>query len=452
MSLGHKKVIIIGGGISGIKSAIDLYNGGIEDTLILESRSSLGGRLYTITSNGNYYDFGASWFHDSLTNPLFTKALKLENIDYYYDDGKCQYLNSTNKDIPIWKFDSVVDEIMTYFSLTYLNNADKPDISLKDLTYEYIEKFKKRLTIDQQNCCVEVVRMWAELWHGEYWGNLSGKYCFADAEHQGRNVFVLNGYTKVFENELNELPKTYQKNNIKLNTHVSRIDYSGRLIEVTTRCGQVYTCDYLISTIPQTLLKITDTSDSYYIEWKPEIPKPIKEVLTYCNYGSLGKVVFEFDFCFWSNDVERFYILADSNYSYPTLFINYQALCQKPSIIALTQSPLSKEIETMTKDDIWRLFKPKFEQIATSKVQSPKNIFNTEWNRDEFIRGAYGTSLINTINPSAVIQAFTNGFGKIRFAGAETIDGSSNGCAHGGWLSGAREAEYILNREARSKM
>ena len=32
--------------------------------------------------------------------------------------------------------------------------------------------------------------MWSELWHGESWDLLSGKYTFADDGHLGRNAFV----------------------------------------------------------------------------------------------------------------------------------------------------------------------------------------------------------------------------------------------------------------------
>lgn len=43
-----KKVLIIGGGISGIAAASRLYEYGIHDITILEAEDRLGGRVHTI--------------------------------------------------------------------------------------------------------------------------------------------------------------------------------------------------------------------------------------------------------------------------------------------------------------------------------------------------------------------------------------------------------------------
>lgn len=471
----HKKVVIVGGGISGIKAATDLYKSGIKSTVILEAQPRLGGRLFTIESThnkGTTYDYGASWFHDCLNNPLLDKAQQLGNVKYYFDDGKYLYFNEFEGEIEKWKFETVLEEMMTYFQLVYKQNPGKSDISVKQLAQEYVDRYRNILTEEQIDLSLSAVRMWSELWHGESWDLLSGKYCFADDGHLGRNAFVKNGYSTVFINELKELPRTYRDSSIKLNAQVCKIDYTNKKrILVYLKDGRTYSCDYIIVTIPQTILKITNPNDANYIQWVPEIPPNIQKVLPDVYFGSLGKVVLEFDHCFWPRDVDRFYGLTNGvpsqdtitvdAWDYPTILINYQAVNNVPSLVALTQNPLSKYIENLQPHEkqqrIWSIFKPLIAKICErngiQKIPEPHSIYHTPWNNESLFRGSYGTSLVGTQDPSAVIKAFVDGYqNRIRFAGAETMDDSSNGCAHGGWFSGQREAQFIVQQEAQKKV
>ncbi|KAG2735816.1 hypothetical protein G9P44_002030 [Scheffersomyces stipitis] len=464
----HKKVIVIGGGISGIKTALDLYNGGVQDTLVLEARDRLGGRLLSIQSTNSNdkrikYDLGASWFHDALNNPLFERSIEKGNVDYYYDDGKCIYFSKDEKDISTWRFSATLDEFMAYSQFVYKQNPSKPDISLKELSEEYVQKYKDRLTQDQIKYGLASVRMWAELWQGESWDKLSAKYCFG-GDHLGRNVYVKNGYVTVFNNELVELPQSYRENNIKLNTRVTTIDYtSSKYIEITTSRNEKYTCDYVVSTIPQSLLTINDLNDPCYIKWIPSLPRHISSIMPSVKFSSLGKVVLEFDSTFWPTDVERFYCITDGvpssssdsksikPWQYPTILINYHKLAGTSTLVALTQNPLSAYIEGLLGGDkdtkIWEIFQPLLQNISgLTNIPAPKRIYHTPWNNDKYARGSYSTTLVGCDDPSEVVNAFVEGIeDRVRFAGSETVDGSANGCAHGGWFSGEREANFILN-------
>lgn len=62
-------VAIIGGGAAGVAAARRLHEGGI-DCLILEARSRLGGRAWTVTdSTGFKLDLGCGWLHSADRNP-----------------------------------------------------------------------------------------------------------------------------------------------------------------------------------------------------------------------------------------------------------------------------------------------------------------------------------------------------------------------------------------------
>lgn len=462
----QQKVIIIGAGMAGVKTALDLYKAGVLDTIILEARDRVGGRLVSHKSTKNAklkYDFGASWFHDALKNPLFEKAQKLGNIDYYFDDRKHVYVGKDSREIPLWKFESIVEEIGDYANLIFEENPSKKDISLREICDEYLAKYDKHLNDDEKRYAKQVVRLWSELWDGISWEDMSAKQSSYQSGHYGRNAFVTNGFVNVFNNELNELPKWYLEHNIKLNTHVRSIDYSNpKMVTVTTAAGEVYTADYLVSTIPPSLLSLNDPVDKCYVSWNPPLPQRFVDIWPDCSFGSLGKVVFEFDQSFWPKDIERFYVLADEvdssgsvrPWQYPTLIVNYYALTGTPSLVCLTQEPVSRQIEKMSKEDIWKLFEPVITQIAKGPVRKPFQIYNTPWNGDEYTRGSYSASRCGSVDNSVICDTLAGGVNdRVRFAGAETIDGASNGCAHGAWFSGEREARHILRHsKALSKL
>ncbi|OBA22940.1 FAD/NAD(P)-binding domain-containing protein [Metschnikowia bicuspidata var. bicuspidata NRRL YB-4993] len=413
----HYSVIIIGGGMAA----------GQSNTLILEVKDRLGGRLKSHNSTlkpGVCYDLGALWFHDSLRNPLLEKAKKLGNVEYFYDDGKHIYASEHYRSVPAWEYERVMADIETF-------------------GFHGGELISCQAQVSQQ-----VLRMWLEMWDGILWEVASAKHFFSwGADHLGRNAHDKNGFETVFRNELAELPEAYQKQNIRLNTQVTHINYENNdYVTLTTSEGSVYTSDYVVVTAPLSVLRITDQNDRHILNWAPSLPQRFQNFLPECHYGSLGKVVLEFEKCFWPTDVHRFYILASEMSSLdivrpwqnPTLIINYFAIAKVPSLVFLTQEPVSTQVERWSGKQIWQLFEPVVKQIATGPISEPFEILKSDWNNDPWTQGSYTAGRINTRLADE---------GCLRFAGAETIGGSSNGCAHGAFLSGEREARFILLQE-----
>lgn len=448
------QVIIIGAGMAGIKTAIDLYNNGLTDILILEARDRLGGRLVSIPSTRNprvSYDLGALWFHDALVNPLFAKARNLGNVRTFFDDGKRVTVSEDSPSILERLTEDVVLEMRTFASVLYSENPAMPDISVKELCELYIQQKKELLTDEQIKYAPQVLRMWDEMWGGVSWDQVSVKlvYLADDESHLGRNAFVLSGYVTVFENELHELPDSFRSERIKLNTTVDFIDYSNPTkVTVKTTKGETFKCDYLVVTIPFNVLSGPKPS----LLWQPELPSTFSGLFKEKMRGSLGKVVLEFDKCFWPKDVHRFFCLASENdsrgsprpWKHPALIVNYFAMAQLPSLVILTQDPLSSQLEEMNKDEVWQIFKPMILRIALLEVEDPFNIYITPWNKDPLAQGSYTMPHVGSRLTSDACKLLCSGLtDRVRFAGAETQAGSANGCAHGAWYSGKREAAYI---------
>lgn len=77
----EKKVLILGGGVTGIIAARTLHQEGIKDFVIIEGRNELGGRLRDTPFGGKNVELGANWVQGTQTddgpeNPILTLVKK----------------------------------------------------------------------------------------------------------------------------------------------------------------------------------------------------------------------------------------------------------------------------------------------------------------------------------------------------------------------------------------
>lgn len=463
----EKKVLIIGGGISGIKASLELKSHGI-DSLILEAKDRLGGRLKTIEGLNSKYDVGASWFHDTLSNPLFDEENTLpveERVKYHFDDMPHQVYDKDGKIPPDSRLSAISDEIGKYLELESQQNLDS-DKPVYETMIKYF-KSKKHLLTDKQIEHALAYKRYLELWHGIDIKRLSTKY--SEIENNGRNALTM-AYDTVLKRHTDQL----SSDDYKLNKPIKAIERfdNNKKVKVTCVDGEVFISDYCIVTIPQSIIAL-DQSEEGSIKFTPSLPTRLIDSLKKCHFGALGKVVMEFDECFWGKEYERFLTLSSapkgfiesirnnddessssipelvsstspSSWDYPILFLNFAADFGQNSLVALTQSPLTEYLES-NQDKAWEYLKPLVQTFSQkTEIPNPKNCFTTEWTLDPYQRGSY-TACFPGDDPISVVLAFEEGFGNVRFAGEHTIlEGS--GCVHGAWLSGVREATYIINQ------
>lgn len=493
-------VIIIGAGIAGIKTAIELTKSGIS-CLILESRDRLGGRLNTVNlKSGTPIDLGASWFHDCLINPLLEENWKSGRINFAFDDSNMSMFNENGR-LNVEKLNllPIFNEIKIYLKNLFDELSPENDIPLKLAILNYLKSKKYLLTHDQIKNIPQLVRYF-ELWIGSSWEILSARNISYD-EHFGRDALVLNGYEKVFNNELNKLSNFEKLFKIEKNNIVYKIKYFKNKIYVYTKSAKglklnTFSSNYLVFTPPLSILKSNDLNILGSIKWEPPLPNNFTNCLNKISFSNLGKVFFEFNKVFWNLNDDRFLSFANidklflkssiddsfdlninstknKNFSkldtqiptngpipngtnFTILFINLAKFTNKPIILALISSPLTQYIEFHSKNQklIFNVFEPVFKRITNlSEIPLPTEIRTTEWSHDPFSRGSYTGVTVNDnydeclnylLNPNDIFN------GKVRFAGEGTVD-EGNGCAHGAWLSGKREADKIKSLINKSK-
>src|SRR4051812_17007238 len=64
-----QRVIVVGAGIAGLTVANALRTAGVE-TVVVEARDRIGGRLHTVEVDGHVADLGGAWIHHPEGNVL----------------------------------------------------------------------------------------------------------------------------------------------------------------------------------------------------------------------------------------------------------------------------------------------------------------------------------------------------------------------------------------------
>ena len=86
----HHKVLILGGGVTGVIAARTLHQNGIDDFLIVDALDELGGRMMSHSFAGKTIELGANWVQGTQTgdgpaNPIF-ELVKKHNLTTQSND------------------------------------------------------------------------------------------------------------------------------------------------------------------------------------------------------------------------------------------------------------------------------------------------------------------------------------------------------------------------------
>ncbi|KAK6198612.1 amine oxidase [Scheffersomyces amazonensis] len=475
------EVAIVGAGVAGLKAAQTILCDSrskvkAKDVLVLEAQNRVGGRILTDRTSSKFaynYDLGAAWFHDSLTNVVLKEATKLDNFnreqDTYYDDKDAKvYSQDGPVDLVETKINRVYDDLEKFIELYFYNDIEVEDMSLKEITNKYLDEYRNILTDEQQKYCRLLVRHY-ESWYGISWDIISAKYVLMD--HHGRDLLNKNGYDFIIDKLKSDIPNE----SILLNAQVKVIDRSNKahsrkiLLELSSGI-KVY-CNYVVVTVPQSILQLPQ-SDPYGITWEPALPSNFQEALSSIHFGSLGKVIFEFDSIWWDKNEDRFTVLASETqdkpasepitshpkpFDYHTFIVNFASVHKEnilrgSGLVILTQSPLTEYLESHSKEDAWRYYKPILEKLVVpgSTISNPINTIITDWTQNPYIRGSYAALHTHDDPSSLVIQLSGEidntgivGHPNIRFAGEHAISDGA-GCVHGAYSSGQREGEWVI--------
>ncbi|KAK9454008.1 amine oxidase [Dipodascopsis uninucleata] len=433
-------VIVVGSGISGISAAADLITKGLSVT-VLEAKDRTGGRLLTDRTSGSApYEFGAGWIHDSLDNPLVQIAID-NGATLHYDDTNFTLYDAEGPIDPSKQVSQAMAEFNQFVNIYYSNNKDSPDVPLETMAKKFVATHPF-LTDEQKKAVFSVLRI-PQLGNGNDWSDVSTKF-MPQGPGKGRDLILVGGYDKVYQ----AIKKPVSDESILLNTAVKVIDSTDpSKVIVTTEDGQIFTAKYVVVTVPITVLKNND------IEFKPALPSEITGALSKAIAAKLGKMYLEFDEIFWPETLTKAMYVGkvagpfSNDEFYPLLVSNwylYNGQKKYPGLAILTPPPLTNVLEADS-SLVFETLKPLLEALRTDKskpVPVPTKVTTSKWSVDPYFKGTISSFPLGS-SRSDLTPLLENGLDRVRFAGEHTTSRGPTQ-AYGAYLSGKREAEYII--------
>ena len=263
------KILVVGAGISGLGVARDLHDSGYKVT-VLEARNKIGGRIDTDRSLGFPIERGANWIHSNELENNRLMSIKEElGLKTYispltaYDGVKL--FDKNGNVINLKKED--LEKIEFRIGLAaYIASYIKPSSNLEDVI-----DFLKRISLLSlaPNAVLQAIHQTLELSAAEDSKNMPIGVLIEEAEYTesaGSDEEVLGGFDQITDHLSKNL-------DIKLNTPVTKIDYSSKKIKVFTD-KQVYVADSVVVTVPLGVLQ------KNLIEFVPELPEKKRDAIS----------------------------------------------------------------------------------------------------------------------------------------------------------------------------
>jgi len=405
------ETVIIGGGAAGIAAARRLHRTGIK-CLIVEARSRLGGRAWTVPGpEGTALDLGCGWLHSADRNPWVAIAEEQQR--------------TIDKTPPPWQRRAL--------------RLEFPETDQREF-YKARDDFNARVSARAQK--QPDVAVAALLEPGGRWNGLFGALStyisgaeldlvsardFDNFEDTGVNWRIVEGYGATIAACGEGLPVVH-------GCPVQRIDHSAKRLRIETPLG-VVTADQAIVTLPTTVL-----AESHHL-FAPVLPEKI-EAAQGLPLGLDDKLFLSLENAEEFEKDSRFFGATDR-----TATATYHLRpFGRPQIEAYFGGRLATDLEAAGEESFFDFAVSELTRLLGSTfAKRVKPIHMHRWGRDPFARGSYSYARPGMADRRQALAAPVDD--RLFFAGeaCSPVDFST---AHGGWITGIAAAEQVIAARA----
>eukprot|EP00299_Pterocystis_sp_00344_P010820 c4937_g1_i1.p1 GENE.c4937_g1_i1~~c4937_g1_i1.p1 ORF type:complete len:504 (-),score=112.48 c4937_g1_i1:82-1548(-) len=433
----QERVIVIGGGMSGVAAARALANNGVE-VIVLEARNRHCGRIWTNvdglrspeTAVGAESELGASWIHgDNELHPMsqFKKLLGLETVEL--DEDSMVIFNEAG----VMYEDEKYDQFHRLLKKS-LANAERRnrDVSI----YSEFQKLSGYNT--------PLSQFWLADFEFDYASPataISAWYHAEDQEYSGPDALVIDRFNRICEAILSSPELQTASNDLKIlyNKVVTEISYGSSQVTVKTT-DSTYTADKVIVTVPLGVLKAQS------ITFTPPLPSKKLQAIERMGFGTVAKLILEFDEVFWENSAS-FLGLAEHNNEATrglyTWWVNLNPVVNKPMLMAVALGPNSLEVDRMTDSQAVNVAMANLRKMFPTAT-NPLHFIRSNWSNDPFAFGAYSFAKTG-VHPDDWSSLRAPVARQLYFAGEHTT-GDCHSTVHGAYFSGLKAAFDVLGR------
>ncbi len=419
-----KKIIIVGGGISGLAAAREL--GRHLDVTLLEARDRLGGRILTDHSWPAPQELGAQVVHGFTDNPVgsIARGLSLKVKPSDYTDVRLFKGRSPLPMAQLKKYEKEFDACMRSIP-DYVSPFKKDTSILLPLK----RKAGSRIPKDIFNWIMDS----QVIFSGADFEEQSARYYEQDNDCPGPNVFFEKGFDQVLK-VFKKLPGV----KVRLNQHVTEISLTDKGAAVTAN-GKTLRADYVLVTLPLGVLQ------SGKVKFRPRLPAWKQEAIARMGMGVLNAVYLQFDRVFWPEG-HSFIGMTEGTFS---RFTDKFHLQKVPVLAGLIGGSAARRLEKLTDAEITRKAMKQLRKVFGPSIPDPIRVRAMRWSSDPFALGSYSHIPVGSSPADSALLAEPLR-DRIFFAG-EATNKDHPGTVHGAYFSGTREAARIL-RAARSSV
>jgi len=420
-----KSIIIIGAGAAGLQAGRRLSKAGYTVT-VLEANAVPGGRIHTLpagapTGFSIIVEGGAEFIHGDLPlslelaaeagvvlQPLHSHMIQLRGgreQDFHTDwDELFRQMEMLPADMPF------ADFLAEYFS------GDRYFV-LRDSVSRMAEGY------DLADLRTASTKSLYREWAGE--------------ENGQEGYRPEGGYRRLIDH----LARVCEEQGcvIRYENFVSRVRWERDKVEVETLKGQVYTAELLVTTVSLGVLKGAG------IAFSPELPEGHRGAIKKLGFGSVIKVLLEFDQPFWNGRGEEgktLFVLSDAEL--PTWWTQSVEGC--PLISGWVTGEKMRAFQALDK-----------EQRVGSALRSLASIFDIDsavlrsrlktslildWEAAPAIRGGYSFDTVGAAEARAALSQPVDG--TLFFSGEGLYEGDVPGTVEAAFCSGVTVADKII--------
>ena len=431
-------VIIVGAGMSGIAAASTFYNNGLTNFLILEARSEIGGHMRSTEFAGINIELGANWIQGvdpsgsprELVNPIWELKQRC-GLEGQISDFDSRIVYAENgKDITKTLRD---EDLANAYKKVGNLSRNRQDIGLPDIS--------TRVGLDLCD--------WIPSSPGDNFIDwFAFDFCFAEPpnvtslynsqlatyEDFGPDDFFVTdqrGYAHL----ANCLAEDFIDGRLRLNTTVSRVEYSDTCVCAVTNDQTKFCGNYSIVTFPIGVLL-----NGSVVTFVPPLSQVKTNAIRNFSSALYLKIFVEFNETFWddveiigraTNDREDYPVFEPLGNFFPNSTILLVTLTGKTAYRVAAQNRSVTRQEIL---DALRFMYPNYRA-------EPLNMYIPDWASNPLSLGSYSNTKVGVNDQT--FKDLAAPLGRLYISG-EVTSQKYNGFVHGAYLSGVDVANRIL--------
>lgn len=409
--------------MAGLAAARTLAAAGVE-TLIIEGRQRLGGRIWTDRSFPGAVDLGASWIEIKTLNPLWPLARRWKIPTTYTDFESAAVYDHDGRRLRADRIEAVTDKFERLVLAAQSQNLPN-DVSVADV----VNRVLGRPGVDQQD---------RRIWHwamgtqaseyGADLADLSLNHFDENYEMEWNDYLVVGGYDRLVERMAAGL-------DVRLGETIERIEYDDRQVRVLLASGEMLAAERAIVTLPLGVLK------AGRVQFSPELPERKREAIARLAMGVVNKLVLNFPRRFWPAKPHFLGYAARDGSGELAQIVNLYAAAGQNALAIHFAGRRAKELEQQSEEATVAAAVRILRVMFGAAIPDPDACRLTRWGQDPFSFGSYSYAPPGATGEDHDLLAAPVGR-RLFFAG-EATHRRFPSTVHGAYLSGVREAERL---------